>query len=213
MNPPRTSVDPVLGGLVGVLAFPWCVHLGVVGGSALGFPVLKGRGAALCILALSAVSSVAAGMHAARRGPAWAEPTGEVVGETALRALRLMKIAAGLALATSLATGVLLPVIAYDSLSYRLPTIAGWFDAGRVVWVAADDPVRNGYPMGHEAVGACLIAAFQSFRWATSPSTFFVLGGVLALYHAVRSTGIRQPFSELAAAAFALVPVVLLNAP
>jgi hypothetical protein len=124
-----------------------------------------------------------------------------------------MKIAAGLALATSLATGILLPVIAYDSLSYRLPTIAGWFDAGRVVWVAADDPVRNGYPMGHEAVGACLIAAFQSFRWTTSPSVFFVLGGVLALYHAVRSTGIRKSFAELAAAALALVPVVLLNAP
>src|SRR5262252_8871125 len=196
MHSRGTAVDPVLGGLVGVLAFPWCVHLGVVSGSALGFPVLEGRGAALCILALSAASSAAAGAYAARRSPPSAEPSGGPVGETVERALRLMKVAAGLALATALATGVLLPVIAYDSLSYRLPTIAGWFDAGRVVWVAADDPVRNGYPMGHEAVGACLIAAFQSFRWATSPSVFFVLAGILALYHAVRSTGIRKSFAE-----------------
>jgi hypothetical protein len=113
----------------------------------------------------------------------------------------------------SLLTAFALPVIAYDALSYRLPVIAEWLDAGQVAWVSTDDAVRNGYPLGQEAVSSVLVAATGSMRWVACASFFYVAAGALAIWRFAAGVGVRDALGRAAAALFLLVPMVILNAP
>ncbi|HEX5659330.1 MAG TPA: hypothetical protein VFX59_19180 [Polyangiales bacterium] len=117
----------------------------------------------------------------------------------------------GLATAVTIALALWLPVGAYDAIGYRLPAIAQWLDAGGWSWVAGDDPLRNGYPLGLELVEAALFAGFRSAAGVDVVSSLFVVAGALALL----GFGQRLPrgAGALAAGLFLLVPMHLLNAP
>ena len=123
------------------------------------------------------------------------------------------RAAALAAFAVALVLAWLLPVIAYDALAYRLPVIAQWLDAGRVAWVSSDDAVRNGYPLGQEAVSALLVAATASMRIASVTSFAFVAAGAMSLWSLCEACGVRRSLARAAAALFVLAPMTLLNAP
>ena len=113
----------------------------------------------------------------------------------------------------ALLTSILLPIVAYDAIAYRIPTIANWLDAGRVAWVPTDDPVRNGYPMGQESVSAVLAAMTGSMRFVATTSFVHVAAGAVSIWLFCEECGIRRPLARAAGATFVLVPMVLLNAP
>lgn len=125
----------------------------------------------------------------------------------------LLTVAACVAFFTAFLASILFPVVAYDAIAYRLPTIASWLDAGRIAWVPTDDPVRNGYPMGQEAVSAVLAALTGSMRFVGATSFVHVAAGAAAIWLLCEECGIRRPFARAAGATFVLVPMVLLNAP
>ncbi len=125
----------------------------------------------------------------------------------------LLSLAGSAAFVATIAVAVLLPVVAYDALSYRLPAIAGWLDAGRIAWMPTDDPVRNGYPLGQEAVSAVLARALDSMRFVAATSALYVASGAVAIALVARSVGVRRPLARAAACLFLLVPMVVLNAP
>ena len=125
----------------------------------------------------------------------------------------MLPIASAVAVAYPLVTAALLPIIAYDAIAYRLPTLAQWLDAGRIAWVSSDDPVRNGYPMGQEAVSAVIAAASGSLRFASTTSYFYVIAAACAIHWLARCCGVRAAFARAAAATFLLVPMLILNAP
>lgn len=125
----------------------------------------------------------------------------------------LLTVAACVAFFTAFLASVLLPVVAYDAIAYRLPTIASWLDAGRIAWVPTDDPVRNGYPMGQEAVSAVLAAMTGSMRFVGATSFIHVAAGAVAIWLVCEECGIRRPLARAAGATFVLAPMVLLNAP
>ncbi|HVZ35302.1 MAG TPA: hypothetical protein VG963_22905, partial [Polyangiaceae bacterium] len=106
-----------------------------------------------------------------------------------------------------------LPIGAYDALGYRLPAIAAWLDAGAVVWVPGDDPLRNGYPLGLEVIAAVCFRAFDSAAAVDAVSVPFALSGALALASFARELGVPRWGARLAAGLFLLVPMQLLNAP
>ncbi|HEX7672276.1 MAG TPA: hypothetical protein VF395_21920, partial [Polyangiaceae bacterium] len=205
------------GALLGALALPWGVHALVVSLSAVGLHPLSGRGLPAAILAAAAAFSVTL---AVRAGPR-ARPGGGVradlgpheEGWTVATLSWVLVAAATLGLLAALAAAVLLPVVAYDAIGYRLPTIASWLDAGRIAWVATDDPVRNGYPLGQEAISAVVAAATGTFRFAGATSVVLVAPGALAIHWAAASLGVRRSLARAAGALFALCPMVILNAP
>ena len=86
---------------------------------------------------------------------------------------------------------------AYDALAYRLPTIAGWLDAGRVAWLPGDDAVRNGYPMGQEAISAVVAASSTSLRFTALTSLLFVMTGVLSLWVLAEAAGVRRSIAAM----------------
>ena len=145
-------------------------------------------------------------------GPASCRAPDELSGASRW-ALRALSGGATLAFGAAFAIALILPVIAYDALAYRLPVIAQWLDAGRVAWVSSDDAVRNGYPLGQEAVSAVLVAATASMRWASVTSFAFVAGGAVALWALCEACGVRRALARSAAALFVLAPMTLLNAP
>ncbi len=196
--------------LVGVLAFPWAVHALVVGVSALGMRPLGSTGAALAVLASAGVFSVLAGW---RVGVGADEGPGAPLTGAPRWLAEGVFVASVLSLSVSFLAAVALPVIAYDALAYRLPAIASWLDAGRVAWLITDDAVRNGYPLGQEAVSAVVAAALGSLRFAAATSFLYVIGGALAVRLFAARQGVRPALARAAAGLFLLVPMVLLNAP
>jgi hypothetical protein len=124
----------------------------------------------------------------------------------------VLTVAACLAFLVALLASIALPTVAYDAIAYRLPTIASWLDLGRVAWVPTDDPVRNGYPMGQEAVSAVLAAATGSLRLVAVTSFVHVAAGAVAIRLFCEECGIRRPIARACGATFLLVPMVLLNA-
>jgi hypothetical protein len=197
--------------LVGCLAFPWAVHTLVVGVSTMGGRPLGSRGFAAVIL-LTATAAAALAAYRLRRD-AGAGPA-ERATVPLLRAVSAVLVAGALGAFTgALLLAVALPVVAYDALAYRLPAIAEWLDAGRVAWLVTDDPVRNGYPLGQEAVAAVFAAATRSMRFVAVPSFFYVGAGALATALFAESVGVRRPLARAAGALFVLVPMVILNAP
>jgi hypothetical protein len=196
--------------LITLLVVPWFVHAAVVICSAAGAHPLAGSIYAVAILGMA--GGVAA---VTLRGLGHALPPSEPERSTPPVS---KAIATGIATAAAVATliavvaAVVLPLVAYDALGYRLPVIADWLDAGRIAWVDTDDPVRNGYPMGQEAVSAVVAAAVGSLRFSAIPSFLHVLAGALSIWLLAEHAGARRPLARAAAAAFVLVPMNLLNA-
>lgn len=127
--------------------------------------------------------------------------------------LRMLQVAAGVALLYPLLTALRMPIIAYDAVGYRLPVTAQWLDAGRISWVSSDDPVRNGYPLGCEAVSALVAAASGSLHFANITSYLFVVPAVIAIAWVARVCEVRPVVARTAGAIFLLVPMLMLNAP
>lgn len=200
----------------GLLALPWFVHAAVVLASVLGAHPLAIRGSAAGILLFAALFSLVLAMRVARRRPAArgsAEASAQVIPALARAASSTLAIAAIATLVAAALAAVLLPFVAYDALSYRLPVISQWLDAGRIAWVATDDPVRNGYPMGQEAVAAVVAALAGSLRLTSLTSFLHVATGALAIWMLAERCGVPRPLARAAASIFPLTPMVILNAP
>jgi hypothetical protein len=205
--------DAVEAALVGSLAFPWTVHGLVVWLSAVGLRPLASRGFSVAIL-LFAVSVVTFFVvRLAGRSARAAQAPSAALPRAGRGVALLLSVGALAVLGGSLLTALALPVIAYDALSYRLPVIAEWLDSGRIAWIATDDAVRNGYPLGQEAVSSVIVAATGSMRFVAAPSFFYVAAGALSIWHFAVRAGVRTALARAAAALFLLVPMVVLNAP
>ncbi len=221
MTPPlQTPRSPVAGpagaALLVALGFPWFVHAAVVLSSALGARPLAHRDAALGLLSGAAaltfwLARLALRAQDSREPDSGLVPPPPLVGAARLAA-RALCAAGALAFALGVLCASTLPVVAYDALAYRLPVIAQWLDAGRIAWVVSDDPVRNGYPLGQEAVSAVLAAATGSLRFASTTSFVYVAAGALAIFASARAAGVRRELAAAASAVFVLVPMMLLNA-
>lgn len=209
---------PVFGGGVsrastmasGLLRSAFVAYLAVVLLSVLGVAPLRERWLSLGVLVLAALVAAYTWWPLLVARPQAERRVDSVlvhrVGYAAL-GLGLLVTAGALALA------IWLPVGAYDALGYRLPAIAQWLDAGAVSWVQGDDPLRNGYPLGLEVIGAATFRALES-PWAVDClATGFVLAGAAALLGFARSQGLARSLSALAAGLFLLVPMHVLNAP
>jgi hypothetical protein len=207
------ALDPRLrAGLLGVLAFPWFVHAAIVALSLVARP-LAGRTVPIAVLFLACTFVAMLARAAARDHSAAAAASPSGLPRAALWAAHALGAGGLLAFATAFAIALVLPVIAYDALAYRLPVIAQWLDAGRIAWVTSDDPVRNGYPLGQEAISAVLVAATSSMRLASATSFAFVACGAVALWALCEACGVRRSLARSAGALFVLAPMTLLNAP
>ena len=207
----RTSGALALPALTALLSAPWLVHAAVVLASAAGARPLASRATSIGILVAAVVSSsMLAGLVQRRRiGRA---PAGASTAPLVRTLSNGLVVAAVAALVIAMVAAALFPIVAYDALGYRLPAMAQWLDAGRIAWVASDDPVRNGYPLGQEAISAVLAAATGSLRFSALPSFFLVASGALSIQVLAEHEGVRAPLSRAAAASFVLVPMNLLNA-
>jgi hypothetical protein len=186
-------------------------HAVVTGLSALGGRPLADRGLALGITAC-AVLVTAVGVRRAVRSGGDEVSVAPLPGAARLLGI-VLSAGAGLALAGAVLAALALPLVAYDALGYHLPVIADWLDAGRIAWVATDDPIRNGYPLGQEAIGALLAAATGSTSVVALPSFFYAASGALSIWLFTERMGVRRELSRAAAALFLLAPIVILNAP
>jgi len=206
----------VLGMLLVLLGFPWAVHALTVLSSAVGLYPLGSAWAAWAVLVLAA-------------GFAWflwsrsdksdrsdrsdlsdlSDPFSRLSRRLALAVL----VAALVALFVMILVAVLMPVLAYDVLTYRLPTMTSWIEAGRVAWVPTDDPVRNGYPLGQEAIAAILTRASGSTALVDAVSPWFVAVGAVAVWFFAEASGVRRRLALAAAGLYVLVPMNILNAP
>jgi len=198
--------------LVAVLAFPWFVHAGVVGLSAVGAHPLAGRAVASVLMLAGVVFAGCVGRAAWQRS-AGPEAAPGVSNPVVAITSAVLSWSGWVALVAGAAVAIALPISAYDALSYRLPTVAAWLDEGRVAWVTSDDPVRNGYPLGQEAVSAVVAAATGSLRFVAATSFLYVAAGALAIAFAAEACGVRRSVANAAGALFLLVPIVILNAP
>lgn len=210
-HPPAPTAAPVRLALLAVLAAPWVAHGLVTGLSALGVRPISARGPALAIIVVSALVPLAAVRIVGR----WrrADYTSPRLGGAAGHLCAALSALAAVALGGAFLGALALPVIAYDALGYRLPVVADWLDAGRVAWVTTDDPVRNGYPLGQEAIGAVLAAVTGSTNAAVLASFFYIVAGALSIWVFAEQVGVRRELARAAAALFLLVPIVILNAP
>lgn len=203
--------------LFGTLALPWFVHASVVLLSLLGTRPLAGRLTASFILIAGGAFALCVGRRGATTRTCRDMPTGRGVHEIKLSSgmrffVRILTRGGAAALACCVAMALLSPVVAYDALWYRLPTVAQWLDAGQVYWVESDDPVRNGYPLGQEAISAVIAAATSSFALTDVTSFAFVVGGALSIWWVSEGSGVQRPIAQAAGALFLLVPMILLNA-
>jgi hypothetical protein len=203
--------------VLGVLAAPWFVHAAVVGLSGLGARPLASRAAAAALLVAGVAGAVALASFARRAHPSgprasWPEPS-PALPHAARRWARVLGWAALFAFALGVWAALALPIIAYDALGYRLPVIAQWLDAGRVAWVTSDDPVRNGYPLGQEAISAVVVAATAQMRCASATSFVFVAAGALSIAWLAEASGVSRALARAAGALFVLAPATILNAP
>lgn len=192
-----------------LLSFLFVVYVTVVAASVWGVAVLAHTVTAWAVLVLAALAACWGGRDLSRAAHAGSEralPALEKVGRAAA-------VSGAAALAAASVLAILLPVGAYDALGYRLPAVAQWLDAGRVVWVGGDDPLRNGYPLGLEVVEAVFFRAFDSAGPVDAVAVLFVLAGALALAALVRGLGGARWAALLAFGLFALVPMQILNAP
>jgi hypothetical protein len=211
----ETTADATFAWLVGLLALPWFLHTGVVLCSSIGIEPLAGPLPAWLLIAGSLAATVFLSRAARRHGQLASQPPS--ADQPPARPIRLLlhglQIASLIAFWFPLITAALLPIIAYDAISYRLPVIAQWLDAGRIAWVSSDDPVRNGYPLGVEAVTALVAAASGTLRFAGTTSYLYVAAAATAISWLARVCEVRPIVARAAAASFLLVPMLILNAP
>ena len=201
---------PAFAWLVGLLALPWLMHAELVLLSSVGARPLAGRAWAWCAIVSSLAGAWLLGHFARRHGALLPQPPSAAGDQPAsLRWLRALPYAAAIACLFPLISTCLLPIVAYDAIAYRLPVIAQWLDAGRIAWVSSDDPVRNGYPLGQEAISALVAAASGSLRFAGATSYLFVAAGAVALFWLARICEVRAPIARACVAVFLLVPMLI----
>jgi hypothetical protein len=209
--------EPAFAWLVGLLALPWLLHAGLVLGSSLGATPLSGRASAWSLILGSCAGAWLLGFVARRSlsSPPSAADDGQTGQATPqlTRMLSALSLAGDVAFVYPLLSAAFLPITAYDAIAYRLPVIAQWLDAGRIAWVSSDDPVRNGYPLGQEAISALVAAASGSLRFAAMTSYLYVAAAAVAIAWLARACQVRAPVARAAAASFLLVPMLILNAP
>jgi hypothetical protein len=206
--------EPAFAWLVGLLALPWFLHAGVVLSSSLGAAPLSGRAPAWLISVGSLAGAGLLGLFARRQAGLVSTSTPPSAADALpVRLLCAMQVAGGVAFAYPLLSAAFLPITAYDAVAYRLPVIAQWLDAGRIAWVSSDDPVRNGYPLGQEAISAIIAAASGSLRFAGMTSYLYVAPAAVAIAWLARVCQVRASVARAAAASFLLVPMLILNAP
>src|SRR5262249_9728427 len=113
------------GALAAALGFPWIVHAAAVTASALRAHPLSGRAPAVLILLGASAFAVALYRLAVRSGSGFASPGGDArrLPPVVQRLAHALVAAGGAALGLMLAVAIVLPVVAYDALAYRLPTI------------------------------------------------------------------------------------------
>ena len=203
------ALDPRLRAvLLGVLAFPWFVHAAVVALSLVARP-LAGRGV-----------PIAGCSSRARSWPCWLVPPRAITRPaswrrpTSCRGRRRWAAARVVGWRRGIRSRVrdrvdLLPVIAYDALAYRLPVIAQWLDAGRVAWVSSDDAVRNGYPLGQEAVSAVFVAATGVDALGEHHQLRVRRGRRGCALGSCEACGVRRALARSAAALFVLAPMTI----
>jgi hypothetical protein len=236
--PPNNEAPTAgVGILVVIVAFYWWVHGLAVSVSALGAAPLRNRLFASALLAVSAVGAIVTALVSIRVGPidvsgAYRSFTsfarrarardniservatdGHAADLCARYVSRWLSAAAVVAAAAVAAAAVWLPMTAYDALGYRVPTIAQWLDAGRISWVSSDDPVRNGYPLGLEAIGAVVAASFGSMTLVDALSLPLLVAGALGVLLSAFASGVRPYLARACGAVFFLAPIGLLNAP
>ncbi len=199
--------------LLATLAWPWLVHALLVLGSVLGGAPLSGK----LVPAGSLLAAFVFAGWLARCAPVVAVPEPRGASDTlplmAARCMRALQLAAPIAVLFPLLMAALLPIVAYDAIGYRLPVIAQWLDAGALRWVVSDDPVRNGYPMGQEAVSAVVGAALGTLRLAGTTSFVYVAQGAFAVAWLARVSAVRASLARACACLWLLTPMVILNAP
>ena len=212
---PEPTAEPAFAWLVGSLALPWLLHAELVLLSSVGARPLAGRAWAWCAMVSSIAGAWLLGHFARRHGQLRLEPPSAAEAEAPanLRLLRALPYAAAVACLFPLLSACFLPIIAYDAIAYRLPVIAQWLDAGHIAWVSSDDPVRNGYPLGQEAVSALVAAASGSLRFASVTSYLFIACAAIALFWLARVCEVRAVVARACVAVFLLVPMLILNAP
>jgi hypothetical protein len=197
--------------LLGALSLPWFVHATVVLASWVGLRPLASQTASSALLVAGCVFSVLTAV-ACRGAAAAATPHPTGVSTTVLLALRALIGVGALVFALGILAAATFPIVAYDALAYRMPVIAQWLDAGSIAWVRTDDPVRNGYPLGQEAVSAVVAASTGSLRFADATSFFYVAGGALSIVWLAESWKVRSLFAWTSASVFVLAPMMVLNA-
>lgn len=211
----KAIAAPEFAWLVGLLALPWLLHAAVVLCSSVGVRPLATLPAWLLMLA-----SLAGAFYLARFARRAAErgsrpPSAARTRKLSLQAevlLSTLQVAAAIGVLYPLLTAPFLPIISYDAIGYRLPVIAQWLDAGRIAWVVSDDPVRNGYPLGCEAVSALIAAASGSLRFASTTSYLYIAPAAVSIVWLARLCEVRAVVARTAAALFLLVPMLMLNA-
>jgi hypothetical protein len=199
--------------LLASLGFPWFVHAAAVLLSALGARPLAGRGVALAICAGACAATALLARRASRNIDSERD-LGATLRLPAITRLTLGALFYGGIAAFAICTvlALVLPIVAYDALAYRVPVIAQWLEAGTIDWVTSDDPVRNGYPLGLEAVSAVVAAATGSLELADVTGLAYVASGALGVGLLLLECGIRRELARAAAGTFLLVPMVILNA-
>ena len=210
--PRDPAAEPAFAWLVGLLALPWFLHAGLVLCSSIGLKALARPTPAWLLVTASLVGAFFLARSARRRAHD-PRPADEPPARPVRLLLGGLQIASVIAFLVPLLTATILPIIAYDAISYRLPVIAQWLDAGRIAWVSSDDPVRNGYPLGVEAITALIAAASGSLRFAGTTSYLFVAAAAAAIVWLARVCDVRPVVARAAAASFLLVPMLILNAP
>ncbi len=160
------------------------------------------------ILAGEAVLAAAGGALLAARGRArrltgWAEfPRGGLVGEAAL--------VVALVGAVLLLLALLRPVTDYDSLSYHMPAIATWLQAGSFAQFSQwSNNMIATYPYSWEAISALFVAPFGEDLVVAAPN--FVAWVLLALgvFALGRELGASRDTAAVSAALAACIPLVL----
>jgi hypothetical protein len=212
LPPSSAQSQPAFAWLIGLLALPWFLHGGVVLFSSLGAKPLSPLPAWLLILGSLAGAVLLARSARSLARPPSAEPSAPPAPFVPLL-LKALSVGSLVAFVYPLLTALLLPIIAYDAISYRMPVVAQWLDAGRIAWVSSDDAVRNGYPLGCEAVSALVAAASGGLRFASSTSFLYVAPAAVAIAWLARVCGLRASIARAAAASYLLVPMLILNVP
>jgi hypothetical protein len=183
--------------------FAWSLHAIVTGASVATIEVLTPAWS-LAMIAFACGASARAWQAA---GPATL-PSDNAPWSRLTYALIAIAVAAHAAIILQAA---LLPTTAYDALGYRLPAVAQWLDAKRIVWVTSDDELRNGYPLGNEAITAVFAAFFDSFAHADLTAYLFFVPGLFGVATFAKAIGATREQAVLSAALYALVPMNLLN--